>query len=106
MPLGAAFEGECEVAPGAGDVRLCNFGYARGLCGSFPEGAAADAVRFSVAGSAAGILRVVWIFERDHAPVEHGVAEYRESTREFVEELEGVLGVQARAFVERYLRRG
>ena len=97
------FEGECSIAPGAGDPRLCNFGYARGLCASFPASTLADAVRFSVTASSNGVLKLAWIFEKDHAPVEHGFFEYRESAREFVEKPEGVLGDQARAFVENYL---
>ena len=104
-PLGGMFQGECDLKYGAGDARLCNFGYARGLCVHFPEGSAADAVRFSVTGSADGMVRLVWILEKDHAPMEHGVFEYRESTSEFVDAPEGVLGVQARVFLENYLRR-
>jgi hypothetical protein len=104
-PLGGLFEGECEIALGAGEAKLCNFGYARGLCASFPEATVADAVRFSVAGSLDGVVKMVWILEKDHAPLEHGFLEYRESTGEFVEAAEGVLGDQARAFVENYLGR-
>jgi len=104
-PLGGLFHGECEIERGAGDARLCNFGYARGLCASFPEATVADAVRFSVSGSSEGVVKLVWILEKDHAPVEHGFLEYRESTGEFVEMPEGVLGEQARVFVENYLRR-
>ena len=37
--------------------------------------------------------------------MEHGVFEYRESTSEFVDAPEGVLGVQARVFLENYLQR-
>ena len=104
-PLGGLFEGECERERGAGEARLCNFGYARGLCASFPEATVADAVRFSVLGSGDGVVRVVWIFEKDHAPMEHGYLEYRESAGAFVKAPEGVLGAQARAFVENYLGR-
>jgi hypothetical protein len=104
-PLGGLFYGECEIALGAGEAKLCNFGYARGLCASFPEGTVADAVRFSVAGSRDGVVKMVWILEKDHAPLEHGFLEYRESTGEFVEAAEGVLGAQARVFVENYLGR-
>lgn len=104
-PLGGLFEGVCEIAVGAGEARLCNFGYARGLCASFPEATVADAVRFSVAGSSDGVVKMVWILEKDHAPVEHGFLEYRESTGEFVEKPQGVLGAQARVFVENYLGR-
>jgi hypothetical protein len=103
-PLGGIFTGECERG-GAGDARLCNFGYARGLCAHFPAGTVADAVRFSVAESADGLVRLIWILEKDHAPLEHGLLEYRESTRDFVVAPEGILGAQARVFLENYLRR-
>jgi hypothetical protein len=103
-PLGGTFHGECEISRGASDPKLCNFGYARGLCAHFPDESTADAVRFSVIGNEDGVLRVVWILEKDHAPIEHGVLEYRESSREFIEAPVGVLSVQARIFVENYLR--
>jgi hypothetical protein len=103
-PLGAIFEGECERR-GTGGTRFCNFGYARGSCAEFPDGSAVDAVRFSVSGNADGVVKIVWIFEKDHAPVEHGFLEYTKSTGAFVAEPSGVLGAQARIFVENYLRR-
>src|SRR5579863_6455989 len=103
-PLGAIFEGVCERG-GAGDARFCNFGYARGLCPEFPDGSVADAVRFSVSGNADGIVKIVWILEKDHAPVEHGLLEYTKSTGAFVAEPADILAAQARVFVENYLRR-
>jgi hypothetical protein len=103
-PLGAMFEGECANG-GTGNTKLCNFGYARGLCAAFPDAEAPDAVRFSVAGNAKGVVRVVWVLEKAHAPVEHGILEYRESTGEFIEKARGVLGEQAQAFVSNYLSR-
>ena len=103
-PLNGVYEGECERG-GAGDARLCNFGYARGICADFPDESAVDAVRFSVDGRVDGILRLVWILERDHAPLDHGFLEYRESSMEFAVAPKGALEVQARVFVENYLRR-
>jgi hypothetical protein len=103
-PLGAIFEGECEHG-GTAEIRFCNFGYARGLCAEFPDGSAADALRFSVSGRAGGIVRIVWILEKDHAPLEHGFLEYAESTGIFVAEPAGVMAIQARVFIENYLRR-
>jgi hypothetical protein len=104
-PLGGLFEGSCEIQADSGEPKLCNFGYARGLCRHFPEESAADAVRFSVSAVADGVVRVVWILEKAHAPLEHGLLEYRESSREFAEPLTGVIGLQARVFVENYLER-
>ena len=102
-PLGAIFEGECE-RHGTAEARYCNFGYARGLCGGFPDESAVDAVRFSVSGNADGVVKIVWILEKDHAPVDHGLLEYTKSTGAFDAEPAGVLAVQARVFVENYLR--
>ena len=39
----------------------------------FPVSSAADAVRFSVTDDRDGCLRVVYVFEKDHAPLSHGV---------------------------------
>lgn len=103
-PLGAIFEGECDRG-GTAEARFCNFGYARGLCAEFPGESSADAVRFSVSGSGDGIVKLVWILERDHAPIEHGFLEYAESRGTFVTELAGAMGVQARIFIENYLHR-
>ena len=104
-PLGGTYRGECDAARVACEARLCNFGYARGLCAHFPEGSVADAVRFSVDGMAKEVVRLVWIMEKDHAPVEHGVLEFSESTGEFVDRPGDVLARQARVFLENYLRR-
>lgn len=50
-------------------------------------------------------MKIVWILEKDHAPLEHGLLEYTKSTGAFVAEPSGVLAVQARVFIENYLRR-
>ena len=70
----------------------CNCGYARGRCSHFPDDAAVDAVRFSMAGE-----RLIYIFEKDHAPVEHGVIDDTSEAREPLVSL-------VRAFRESYGR--
>ena len=97
LPLGNAWAGECTAGstwePPEGVQReTCNCGYARGRCGHFPDDAGADAVRFSMAGE-----RLIYILEKDHAPVEHG--ECSDAT-----ELREPLASQARAFRESYGR--
>jgi hypothetical protein len=104
-PLGGMFNGSCSLGGAADEPRLCNFGYARSLCDHFPADSHADAVRFSVSGMADGILRIVWILEKDHAPVDHGSLEYRESAHDFIQPPTGPMASQARIFVEAYLRR-
>jgi len=69
----------------------CDCGYARGRCAHFPDDAGADAVRFSMAGE-----RLIYILEKDHAPLEHGEAE--------ATEMREPLASVARAFRESYGR--
>lgn len=98
LPLGAAYSGVCRagrepVTPPEDHQReLCNCGYARGRCSDFPADAAADAVRFSAVGDSE---RVVYVFEKDHAPVRHGLLELSAADGE-----DELLLAQARAFVE------
>ena len=94
LPLGAPFAGLCRAHAGEAQEPaeehqrdLCNCGYARGRCAEFPPDATADAVRFSMSGAA-----LIYILERDHAPVQHGVLESDEGDEP--------LKSQARAFRE------
>jgi hypothetical protein len=93
--------------------QICNFGYARGRCEHFPADAMVDAVRFSVKQDAGepptDLLRVIYVLERDHAPVEHGVLTFSGSST--APSLNGVpmpsnllLTAQAEAFVVSYRR--
>jgi hypothetical protein len=89
-PLGALCAGECHAgdSPQPADHDRCNFGYARGLCERFPADGGADAVRF-----AAHPEGVLYVLERDHAPLEHGILRFREETRP-------LLVAQARIFLK------
>ena len=96
LPLGDAWAGACTVGsawePAESVQReICNCGYARGSCAHFPDDAGADAVRFSMAGE-----RLIYIFEKDHAPLEHGEVE--------ATEMREPLASLARAFRESYGR--
>jgi hypothetical protein len=106
MPLGASYLGVCRAAGPSGDGQappearqreLCNRGYARGECPCFPPDAPADAVRFSVVSEEPGHVRLLWVHERDHAPVAHGTLSYRDAR---IEGAAGLLAAQARAFWE------
>jgi hypothetical protein len=68
---------------------FCNSGYARGKCSRFPAETAADAVRFSAQPQG----RLLYILEKDHAPLEHGEIDPEEDLRE-------PLAMQAKAFAE------
>jgi hypothetical protein len=104
LPLGDAYGGSCH-APDAQPFEpsetiqrdLCNSGYVRGRCSHFVDNGAADAVRFSVTGDHDGCITLVYILEKDHAPMEHGLMDGATGGRE-------PLASQARAFVESYLR--
>jgi hypothetical protein len=79
LPLGSAYSGVCRARAGEAlepaeehQRELCNLGYARGRCDDFPVAARADAVRFSLKGTT-----VLYILEKDHAPLSHGVVELR-----------------------------
>ncbi|HEY4364386.1 MAG TPA: hypothetical protein VGN17_25700 [Bryobacteraceae bacterium] len=94
LPLGAAYAGICRAHPAGAQEpteehqrELCNCGYARGRCSEFPLDAEGDAVRFSVAGES-----VMYILEKDHTPVRHGVLE--------MDDVDELLRSQGRAFLE------
>ena len=74
---------------------VCNCGYAGGRCDRFPAGSA-DAVRFSVIGEQGPALRILYVFEKDHFPARHAVAEPG------AEIADPVLAAQIRAFAESY----
>jgi hypothetical protein len=87
-----AWSGVCTAAydwtpPQATQREVCNCGYARGSCGRFPAGEAADAVRFSLLDG-----RLIYVLEKDHAPIEHGEIDPLTDSRE-------PLASQARAFL-------
>jgi hypothetical protein len=89
LPLGCGWRGHC-TAPGhenetpASDVleSFCNLGYASG-CSWAPQDRAWDAVRFAVVAptevddrrESTGI-RVIYVCERNHRPVERGELEF------------------------------
>jgi hypothetical protein len=111
--LGDPFGGACHAHPAdiveppeAQQRELCNCGYARTRCDRFPGGDAADAVRFSVTGDTTARLSVVYVVEKDHAPIEFGTLEYLiADARLDGPHISDVLTLQARAFLESYLLR-
>jgi hypothetical protein len=103
VPLGEAYSGQCHAGgnPSGEQHYLCNHGYARGICEHFPASsganpALADAVRFSVISEEP--LRLVYILEKDHAPLTHGeLAADALAT-------DPIVAAQARAFLASHLR--
>ncbi|HTS78643.1 MAG TPA: hypothetical protein VMG40_20700 [Bryobacteraceae bacterium] len=103
LPLIDPYRGVCRAAdPFEADEKtqrdLCNWGCARGRCQRLPrEGA--DAVRFAVFSEDSTSLRVVYIYEKDCAPVDHGIAE------DPFDSAPEILRTQLRAFAQSYRRR-
>jgi hypothetical protein len=106
LPLGDPYRGVCHAIeaelfePAESDLReLCNCGYARGRCSRMPLDSP-DAVRFSVIDDTGGCVKITWVIEKDHAPVEFGTLEYREGQ---LSEASPLLTAQALAFVKGYV---
>jgi hypothetical protein len=113
LPLGDPYSGACradpkrEWLPDQATLRdCCNLGYARERCPRFPQDGGPDAFRFSVVSDDGGTLKIFYIAERGHAPVEHGTIEYAAATGQLLNGHTGeIFQKQARAYVESYLRR-
>jgi hypothetical protein len=123
LPLGDWWQGACHAAagepvepPAGGDV-CCNLGYARGHCARFPEGAGADAVRFTIAApesapeggperTQGATVSIYYVAERDHRPFAHGALQYSVAEAALAGLPDSpLLARQAEAYAESYLRR-
>ena len=113
LPLGHPYSGSCHARPEepfeppeSSLHDLCNCGYARGRCDRFPPESLADAVRFSVTLVEPDAVGLVYILERDHAPVEHGTLKYATRQSRFVDAPPtAILAAQAQAFLESHAER-
>jgi hypothetical protein len=111
LPLNDAHRGLCHATsepfepPERSQRELCNCGYARGRCETFPTETVADAVRFSITGERDGIVHLVFIMERDYAPSEHGLLDYSIAESRVMNSPSEILAAQARAFLASYLHR-
>jgi hypothetical protein len=112
LPLGDPYRGVCQACPeepfeppeSAND--LCNCGYARGRCDRFPPGSEADAVRFSITSLEVDLVRLTYVLERGHAPVEHGTLKYAIRESRLVDTpARPILEMQAKAFLESHFDR-
>jgi len=87
LPLGAGWTGTCSAAgePTSTDRAIpvddnsirdfCNLGYAT-ACPRLPSSRDWDAIRFSVANSTPEQITLLYVCERDHAPMAHGTMTY------------------------------
>lgn len=121
LPLGCGWSGHC-TAPGhegerpAHDIleAFCNLGYASS-CGWAPHDRAWDAVRFAVSAPpeqaeggkvAVRVLRLRYVCERNHLPVEHGDLEFDLAQAEWLgRHNDARLQKMAECFLESYLKK-
>lgn len=74
LPLLDEYDGLCHAAETLGsplELRFgcCNHGYSRGTCAHFPAAETRSCIRFDVLHSDAKSLELLFLEERDHAPV-------------------------------------
>lgn len=112
MPLGDIYAGECRAQsggyhPSAEQLRsLCNLGYARQDCPRFPDTAGPDAVRFAMAEETPETLRIDFVREKDHHPLENGHLEYSVAEKHIAPPHEDpILNRLAETYAESHLRR-
>lgn len=114
LPLGELWDGICRANPldaiTVDDAALgpvCNLGYARDTCSRFPPGDSADAVRFAIAGDAAGgsgqsgMVTLRYAVESGHYPLTVGTLECPRD----LEARTDMLASQTRAYLASYRRR-
>jgi len=118
LPLGCGWSGRCTASGHEGEVpseeelrEFCNLGYAEG-CVRLPQERVWDSVRFGARtvgsdgnGSGRGI-RIRYVCERRHLPVEHGVLEFdAEEARWVGPHRDGRVQRMAECFLESFLKK-
>ena len=111
LPLGAGFCGTCRagaepVTPTEIELKdFCNLGYAS-QCARMPAERRADCVRFAVGKDEDGRITLHYVYEREHAPVEHGRLEYDCTARRWMAPLHDACAQQqAECYLAGYLER-
>ena len=109
LPLGAGFCGTCRAGtepqtPSDAELKdFCNLGYAN-KCSRLPADRRADCVRFSVARHEGDWITLSYVYEREHAPVEHGQLEYDCATQRWLVPLEDAcVQRQAECYLAMYI---
>lgn len=112
MPLLEEYEGKChataEPFASPSDLRFqcCNHGYSRGVCASFPAAETRSSVRFDLLRSDTEALEILYLEERDYAPLRWHTVRYVLGTETLEPELNDVCArAQVLAFCRSYLRR-
>ena len=111
LPLSAGFCGTCRagaepVTPTELELKdFCNLGYAN-RCARLPADRRADCLRFAVGRDEGGRITLQYIYEREHAPVEHGRLEYDCSAQRWMTALQDACAQrQAECYLAMYLER-
>ena len=125
LPLGCGWTGHCTAPGHGGEIppqdtleAFCNLGYA-GSCAWAPPERAWDAVRFSVSApadsskdkgqdkrSAATVLRLIYVCERDHLPAAHGELIFDLATAAWIRPHEDPrIQKMAECFLDSYLKK-
>ena len=112
LPLIDEYEGRCRATADNPDLAeslrwgCCNQGYAHGRCDHFPDTGHDGALRYSVTTHSENEIQLIWIEERDYAPLRHGVLTFAINTECFGQtDVSAVLVAQALAFCRSYLKR-
>lgn len=119
LPLGCGWSGHCAAPghngeiPSQEDLReFCNLGYAEN-CGRLPADRLWDSVRFAARTvndegnrNSGGRIRVRYVCERKHYPVDHGILQFDSGQRQW-EKLHADPRIQrlADCFLESYLQK-
>jgi len=112
LPLLDEYEGTCHAA---GDVfpvpfdlrfRCCNHGYSRGSCNRFPLTETRSSVRFNITRATSDFLELLYVEERDYAPLRWHSLCYSVQTEVLEPELsDSCARAQVLAFCRSYRRR-
>ncbi|HEY3939756.1 MAG TPA: hypothetical protein VGL97_20150 [Bryobacteraceae bacterium] len=112
LPLIDEYDGVCRAASEAIEVpaelrfRCCNHGNSRGLCRHFPADEIRSSLRYEVLRQTAATLDLLWVEEREYAPLAWRQVKYFVD-RDCLESETGDLCKQAQilAFCRSYLAR-
>jgi hypothetical protein len=112
LPLGSGWAGHCMAPTHENEVPsheeladFCNLGYAA-QCSRLPQDRSWDAVRFAVTSVQESVIRLRYVCERAHLPVDHGSLEF-ESTGLKCQQPHADIRVQkmAECFLDSYIEK-